>query len=139
MTIEVKIARARMLLGVPYLHLGRDRNGIDCIGLLAYACAVESEKVPVYPADPVNGELERSLADHFGPAVIRGLPSVDELLVGDVLAIQYRGPVRHVAIVGDYWLPGHRFSMIHTDAALGRVVEHALDFKWIRRVCAVYR
>lgn len=132
-----RIERARELIGVPYLHLGRDFNGIDCVGLLVYADEVDLGVVPAYPRDPVNGELEHNLNAYYGEPLIDRTPLLDELAPGDVVALQYKGPIRHVGLVGDH--PAGGVSLIHTDANLGRVTEHRLDAKWLRRIKKVYR
>lgn len=139
MNAAERVARARTFLGAPYLHQGRDANGIDCVGLLAYADEVDVDLIPAYPQDPVNGELETALTAHYGAPLLVGIPTFADLRVGDVVAMQYAGPTRHVALVGDYALAAGHMSLIHTDAMVGRVVEHRLDAKWLRRITRVYR
>lgn len=124
--------------GVPFLHQGRDFNGIDCVGGLCYAFQYEGE-VPAYPRDPVNGELERNLKRAFGPWIMEKPASVEDLRAGDIVSMQYAGPTRHVALVADHpTIPG-QLSLIHTDSRLGRVTEHILDHKWFRRIVKVWR
>lgn len=135
-----RVRRARVLLGVPYLHLGRSVQGLDCVGLLVYADAVPINEVPAnYPPNPLNSELENNLTRYYGEPVVDGVVTLADLQVGDIVAMQYRGPIRHVGIVGNYQFQDHQFSLIHTDSTHGRVVEHALDAKWLRRIRRVYR
>lgn len=145
------IERARELVaaGVPFLHQGRDFNGIDCVGCLVYAFEHPLDDVPGYPRDPYRGELDRQLARIFGTALqeaevtkggecLRRI-NVDELREGDVVSMQYRGPVRHVGIIACHPIyPGH-LSLIHTDAMVGKVTEHLLDDMWVDRIVKVYR
>jgi cell wall-associated NlpC family hydrolase len=122
---------ARSLINVPWLHQGRDAKvGIDCVGLLVLAFEITGP-VPDYGRDPHDGLLERHLREQFGD------PHAADPRVGDVVAMAYSGAVRHVGIVGNYLYGGH--SLIHTDSHLGRVTEHPLDGKWLRRVRGVYR
>lgn len=142
------IERARELVDakVPFLHQGRDFSGIDCVGALVYAFQYEGE-IPAYPRDPVNGELEKSLEHVFGKPLMvidrfNPLTTANELQPKDIISIQYRGPIRHVAIVAEYPdqrnYPGAR-SMIHTDSNVEKVTEHILDRKWLRRIVKVWR
>lgn len=145
MNKENAIERMRELVRarVPFLHQGRDFNGIDCIGALAYALEYK-DPIPTYPRDPVNGELEKELGRILGAPLItvQKYEPIDNYTVLqplDILAMQYRGPIRHVAMaVPHVSIPGV-LSVIHTDSRLGRVTEHILDPKWLRRIVKVWR
>lgn len=136
---DVAIARARELLGVPFLHLGRDSHGIDCVGLLAYAHQQPATALPAYPRDPYSGQLEAGLQAACGEPVALAPVPLAALQVGDVVAMAYGLPIRHVGLVATHpTLPGV-LSLIHTDSTLGEVTEHILDAKWLRRIRKVYR
>lgn len=134
------LARLRQLvaLGVPYVHQGRDLNGIDCIGAWTYAFQYEGE-VPAYPENPVNGELERNLRRVLGEPVLERPESAELLCPLDLLSMQYAGPVRHLAVVVPHISIPRALSIVHTDSRLGRVTEHILDGRWLRRVVRVWR
>lgn len=126
--------RARQYLGVPYRHQGRNPAiGIDCVGLLVLAleddpaAQLDSRS---YSSDPHDGLLEAHLFAAFGSPV-EGEPEP-----GDVVAMTWGGPVRHVAIVGDSEFGP---TLIHTARNIGRVVEHRIDARWRRRIAAIYR
>lgn len=120
---------ARQYLGVPFRHQGRNPAlGIDCIGLLILVCG-GSEHDTTYGREPHDGLLETHLRMAFGNPVSGMRP-------GDVAAIRWAGPVRHVGIVGE--IDG-ALSLIHTSSGVGRVVEHRLDAKWRKRIAGVYR
>lgn len=140
------IERMRELVAAeaPFLHQGRTMQGIDCVGALMHAFQYEGH-VPAYPEDPVNGELERELVRVFGePTLYRAsllspIVVIEDLRPGDVVSMQYRGPVRHVGLLGDYpYAPG-QLSLMHTDAMLKHVTEHRLDHKWLRRIIGAWR
>lgn len=133
------IERARSMLGAPYLHLGRDANGIDCIGLVAYALEYDEKKLPAYTSDPFNGELERNLDAILGApgAVVQGA-TYEDIHIGDVVALAYIKQVRHVALVAQHPTITGVLTLIHTDSTLGMVTEHTLDAKWLRRIRRVY-
>ena len=127
-----QVTRARELLGVPWVHQGRDPvSGIDCVGLLILAFQIHEPYV--YGRHPHGGMIGKKLREHFGEPV-SGAPSV-----GDVLELGFgtNGVGRHVAIVADYAYGG--LSLIHTDSVIGRVVELPLNDLWLRRIRAVYR
>ena len=138
-TPAVAIARARSMLHVPFLHLGRDANGIDCIGLVAYAYGYAADKLPAYPRDPYRNELQQGLNAVLGAPVLVYPVQVGSLRPGDVLAMAFGRPVRHVALVAEHPTLAGALSIIQTDSTLGKVTEHILDAKWLRRVREVYR
>ena len=142
------VERLRELVArqVPFLHQGRSFDGIDCIGSLCYGFDYRGP-VPNYPEDPINGELEGELTKLLGEpllsySAVNRLTDWGPLQSLDILSMQYRGPIRHVAVVVPYidqrQVPGG-LSVVHTDAMLGRVTEHILDAKWLRRVVKVWR
>lgn len=128
---QVEIARS--LLGVPWLHQGRDPTvGIDCICMCALSYEVPLDLIPAdYSRDPHDKLLTRELHRWFGQ------PVSDGPRVGDLIDMAWGRVERHVAIVGDYRYGG--LTIIHTDSILGEVTEHPFDFKWQRRLCHVYR
>lgn len=137
---EDAIRRMRELVAAraPFVHQGRSTTGIDCVGALIHAIDYKG-CVPAYPRDPVNGELERQLTAIFGDPVVVGPVTMGHLKAGDVIAMQYAGPTRHVGMVCDHVsIPG-ALSMIHTDSILGEVTEHIMDDRWLRRVTKVWR
>lgn len=125
---------ARAWLGVPFVHQGRTREGLDCIGLLvmsARGCGLSIHDRTDYPRHPNANLLDRCMAEQLeGPLPASGLNA------GCVVTIDFRGAPRHVAIVGEQ---GGRQTLIHTSYGVGRVIEHGLDQKWLSRIHAVYR
>lgn len=69
----------------------------------------------------------------LGPCLSEGT----DIRPGDAVAMAYGGPIRHCGLVADDIHGG--LSLIHTDSILGRVTEHPLDQKWLRRIRRVYR
>lgn len=131
MTDPIQVARA--LLGVPWRHQGRNPIvGIDCAGLLLLAFDVHTP-TPTYGRNPHSGLLEATMEGLLGAP----LPGVDDLCPGDAVAMAYAGPIRHCGLIAEDIHGG--LSLIHTDSILGRVTEHPLDDKWLRRIRRVYR
>ena len=141
-SVEERIARAREMLETPFLHLGRDHNGIDCVGLLTYAMGYPEALVPVYPRDPFRGALEYQLDAIFGPPCCtagRAGVAPGTVVAGDVVAMAYSLRIRHVAIIAQHPTYPEHLSVIHTDSTVGKVTEHILDDNWLRLIKRVYR
>lgn len=139
-SIDDAIRRMRQLVavGAPFVHQGRSATGIDCVGALIYAIDYQGA-VPAYPQDPVNGELERQLSGIFGQPVATAPVELADMRPGDVIAMQYAGPTRHVGMVCEHASIEGVLSMIHTDSILGKVTEHIIDERWLRRITKVWR
>ena len=126
------IKAARSYLGTPFHHLGRVKGvGVDCVGMVAgvlSSMGVPYVDLPVYSRQPDGFTLEREL-DSCLVAIDR-----HHILPGDVLSFwyQYRNKPCHVGIATD-------IGVIHTNAAIGKVVEHHLDDFWAKRISRVYQ
>lgn len=127
---------ARREKGTPFHHQGRaTRMGIDCIGLLvmvARELGIPHQDETVYGREPSPEELRKGLE-------ASGLVEIDpsDRQLGDVLVfwIKNRERPRHVGIQTDLYGEG----LIHTYADVAKVVEHALDGFWRRRIAWVWR
>lgn len=141
------IERAKWLASqrVPFVHQGRSLHGIDCVGALAWILEY-SDEIPIYPRDPVNGELERELEARLGPPImefsrIQRMREVDLLRIKpcDILSMQYAGPIRHVGfVVPNSAIPG-ALNIVHTDSDVGCTTECLFDEFWTRRIMKVWR
>lgn len=120
---------ARSYLGTKWVHQGRARHGMDCVGLLVLAFGLSD--VADYGRDPHDNRLEGRLRAQFGPPVPK-----ETMRPGDVVAMAFPRVVRHVGIVGDH---PDGLSLIHADSMLKRVTEHRLDGPWLKRIRFVYR
>jgi cell wall-associated NlpC family hydrolase len=137
---EEAIAAARGMVGVPWIHQGRNpKLGIDCVGLMLLAYGMTYD-YRTYSTHPHNGLLEAQLQLAFGVAPRLEYPNfrVVDLRLGDVLAMTYsKGRVvRHVGLVGDYVHGGP--SIIHTDSEIGAVVECRIDDAIFQRIHKVF-
>lgn len=126
---------ARAWLGVPFVHQGRTREGLDCIGLLVKAaegCGLPISDRTDYPRNPSANKLDLCLKEQ-----LRGPLPKSDMRAGDVVSIEFRGAPRHVAIIGEH---DGRLTLIHTSFGVGRVVEHSIGSgNWLPRIHAVYR
>ena len=109
------MARARSFIGVRFRPQGRDREGIDCVGLAAVAIGVGA---------PRDYALRGGCPDRVAALIeAAGLRRVAEGSPGD-LALLQAGPAQlHVAIL----TPG---GFVHADARMRRVVEVPGDPPW---------
>jgi hypothetical protein len=127
LTADNLIAAARSYLGVRFIHQGRERTGLDCVGLVVRAvtdCGGRPRDCRTYRRLPQDETMHRLLAEQLDRA------AVDEARRGDVLALHLRGGYRHCAIVTEVLEPGRAWQIIH--ALVGRgVVEHRLDGVWL--------
>ncbi|MEO1721224.1 MAG: hypothetical protein AAFR84_02335 [Pseudomonadota bacterium] len=122
------VATALAFNGVPFRHGGRDRAGLDCVGL-PIAVARELGAVPKdldaapYPRDPDGTLLARMRAAGLRPRGSR--PAL-----GSVLVFCFPpGPARHVGIV----VSVNPLDVIHADNGRGRVVVLRLGMPGARR------
>ncbi|MGJ7497455.1 NlpC/P60 family protein [Variovorax sp. RT4R15] len=148
------VARARTHIGVPYRHLGRTAQHLDCAGLPWLSYAEEGVALPdlkKYGRTPFDDGLMRAVEDALGAPVWVGsvgrVVSRALLQVGDVVAMRFVKEPHHLAIVGDdAW---HGLSLIHADGTPqagphgrmlpGKVVEHGLTDHFLAMIAAVFR
>ena len=128
------VAAAREYLGVPWRHAGRNRLGVDCVGLLVLAAqaagiAVEDRTAYSRIVDPAA--LSRAIG-----AVCRKLEPGTPYAPADVLVIRYGASAQHVVLVS---ATSPELRIIHAFQTVGRVAEHRLDASWERRVAGHWR
>ena len=97
-TSEAVVREARTWVGVPFRHQGRDRTGVDCVGLpivvLQNLGAVETDfEIRDYPRLPFNGNLEQRIVAHCTP-----LPAP---VPGCLIALKWQRSLAHVALYTD--------------------------------------
>jgi len=114
-------ARACALAGTRFRPQGRHPNqGLDCVGTVAFACGIPSDRVPrdYTLRSQARPEIERRLR-------ALGCRRVDGrvLKLGDI-ALCETGPAQfHLAVITP-------FGFVHADAALRRVVERPCPIPW---------
>ncbi len=132
--------QARIWVGVPYLHQGRARTGIDCLGLLikvAEALALRGRDGQLLTlADRLDYSIWPDVKA-FQSALEQTLEPVTTLKSGLVALFSLCGRAQHVGLLADY--PQGGISLIHAYAPLRCVVEHRLDNAWKRRLCGLYQ
>lgn len=126
------IATAREWVGVPWVHQGRSRTGIDCLGLLivvgqAHGLIGPHERWTQYRRTPSGGELVAALDVRLERSA--------ELEPGCVMLIRGAVEPQHVAFCAGE-------TMIHAWSRAPkrpRVVHHRIDTRWRRLTVGTYR
>lgn len=116
-------------LGIPFQYGGRDRNSLDCYGLLMLLYKeIHNIEIP----DVVSPTVLAEIADQ----VVKEKPKwepLKELEVGCAIVFNIGGYGSHVA----YYLGDGK--MIHTWEGTGGVVIERLAFAWNNRIVGIYK
>ena len=123
------INAARSFVGARFMHQGRMKDAMDCVGLIVVVArehGLELNDRTDYRREPDGTVLEACLDN--------SLRRADSMEPGDVLLFWITAPhlPRHVAI----WTGK---TIIHSYFDVGRVVEHRLSKAWARRIIRPYR
>lgn len=127
------VAAARRMLGVPFQHAGRNKNGVDCVGLLILA----SREAGIFIADDTSYSTVVN-ADYLWRRLLTSCTQIEQADagIGDVVLFKINGSAQHVAMITEV---EPRLSIIHSFQTLGRVVEHEFDRHWLGRVAGYFR
>lgn len=128
---EQIVAAARTYIGVPFLHQGRSRLGVDCRGLvscIAYDLGIADVRIDDYDRQPDERR--------FRTEVRRHLDSIQfaELRPGDMLTFWFGGE-RHFGVVSAI----EPLTIVHADEGVGRVIETPVDQAMLLRVRGCWR
>lgn len=126
------VSKAREWLGVPFLHQGRTRNGVDCIGLaikVAHQLDLTDFDDTRYGRRPSGKRMKRLLRAHCLP-----LP-FSQVEAGDLLHFATDTDPLHVALITR--VDPH--YVIHAAREFGEVVEQRLDAVMLRKLRGCYR
>jgi cell wall-associated NlpC family hydrolase len=118
------VSEARTWVGVPFRHQGRDRNGVDCVGLpivvLQNLGAVPPDfEIRDYPRQPYQGNLEARIVAHCTPLPVP--------VPGCLIALKWQRTLAHVALYTD------TDTLIHALERHARVIEHGFRGLWKSR------
>ena len=118
------VREARTWVGVPFLHQGRQQNGIDCWGvpvvvLRAFNALPEGFDDNNYPRAPLCDQIEERLSQ-FCKRLTEPVP-------GCLIALKFARTVTHVAILTD------TDTLIHALERHEAVVEHGFRGMWRTR------
>lgn len=129
------VEQARTWIGVPFLHQGRTRIGVDCLGLVI-AVGQELGMVDLT-------ELEIKMMSRY-----RRIPRVEEVLPALLVKTLEPGPEVRGAIVHLTWGPGRGYhagilveqgTVVHASSLIGSVQEEKLGEHLSILGCYQYR
>lgn len=131
------VTRARSWIGVRWRHLGRTRNGVDCVGLVLAA----GEGFHDYPDEENYTRLSsgRDMLEHFqrhSSEVPLGPEGLAALADGDILLMRDTAFPQHVGIIASK--EGHS-TLIHASIAHRCVVEERIDDEIRRRAITGFK
>lgn len=136
--VKELIKEARTYLGVPWVHQGRSRKGVDCAGfilLTLWKFGIKANSMVGYSRKPDGVLLEKTMDEQ--PSMHK-LPRGSKLSIGDILLFRIKRHPQHVALVTES--KTSEFGMIHSyNGGQKKVVEHDLADYWKRKIVAVYR
>jgi cell wall-associated NlpC family hydrolase len=128
------VACARTWLGTRWQHQARLKGvACDCAGLVigvAHELGLSAFEFNAYGHIPNGGQLEQLCGEQMTRIQIR------EALPGDVLLMAWSGEPHHLGMMSE--IDG-RSAIIHSYAAVRKVVEHDMDAQWWARVVGAYR
>lgn len=133
--IKDVIKEARTYLGTPWVHQGRTRKGVDCVGFIVLAFAkfnIPIYELKGYSRHPDGVLLRKTMSeqDHF--------KEVYNIQEGDVLLFRIRREPQHVGLVTNSNTAD--FGIIHSyNGGVKKVIEHDLADYWKKRIVAIYR
>ena len=128
------VAAARRWIGTPFHHMGRNRYGLDCAGLIvvvAAECGLLSEvRLPRYGRVPRPHLLVPTMQRY-----LRQVPE-SEVAPGDVLLFRVRQHPQHVAIYSERAGEPH---FVHAYEPIGRTDETRFDARWEAALLSVWK
>lgn len=131
---EAFAAAARSYLRVPFRHYGRNRAGLDCVGLLLLAArdaGIAAEEPAKYERGRRGWDIRAWLRERLDE-----LPRDAETRDGDVLLFADGRFPAHLGVRSTLHLLPH---CIHAHALHGMVVEQPLDHDLARSFRGAYR
>lgn len=115
------IDAARSWVGVPFRHQGRDRSGIDCVGLPIVIC----KDLGVLPAEFDVANYGRLPTGQIIELLQRQCKKLSEPVPGSLVVIAWDKLAAHVAICTGP-------TIVHSYQSVGRVIEHGYRGRWLR-------
>jgi cell wall-associated NlpC family hydrolase len=123
------VEEARRWIGTPFAHQGRNRHGVDCIGLLvvvARELGLSQYDFGGYGRVPDGATILREAATQLEPVPI------PERQPADIFVMRWTREPQHLGFISPR-------GVIHAWARHGGVVEVSLPDAWLRRFVACYR
>jgi hypothetical protein len=142
---QLIVTEARTWIGTGFAHQGRLRKtdthsgGVDCLGLLigiADALRLRDKQGLMIARQDRRDYTRCPDGEHLRAALADALMPVTRLAMGTIALFSLEGNPQHVGIISDYH--GGGYGLVHAYAPARKVVEHALDTCWQRRITALF-
>lgn len=122
-------------IGLAFKEHGRNRDGLDCWGLVRLVLAEQFDfHVPSYASDYTRTSDSDAISRLISREALdwRSIAKGDECL-GDVIVMRMRGQPMHVGLVaGDG-------QMLHVECGVNSALERYTGPRWASRIEAIYR
>jgi len=132
------IAEARSYLGIPWVHQGRTKKGVDCVGFILlsmWSLGIKTEEIKGYSRQP-DGVLLKHIMDNQ-PAM-RPIGKDEKPEKGDIVLFRIRKHPQHVALLTDSNTA--ELGMIHSyNGGQKKVIEHDFADYWRKKAVQYYR
>lgn len=123
------VEEGRQWIGAPYLHQGRSRYGIDCLGLIILTLQKVGMKIPDHCNYPPQYDARQLLE---GCQKYLQQISTANINIGSILLFQVYNQPRHLAIATNR-------GMIHIRGGRSsHVTEVPIPPQWQKRIHSVY-
>ncbi len=116
-------------VGLPYLKLGRSREGVDCLGLFAMLQKTRFDRAIRDPHCTMGEAARRKIAQQHKLS----WETVSTGQEGDALLFTVKGLELHVG----FCLPNNK--MLHIESDTGSLIEDWGVSKWGQRLEGIYR
>lgn len=130
---EELIRAARSMLGAPWVHMGRSRSGMDCLGMIALSmreCGIDLFKLTDVPDRPYGRAADPRLIT----LIQERLTPAPQNTAGALAVFRFYGDryPRHVGLIGEAG------TVIHCNAKHSAVMEHGLRAHWAKWLHSVW-
>lgn len=125
------IKAARGWIGVKFRHQGRNKTGIDCVGLILKVAEDLGYDISMDRTGYVRRSTSVEFLKEFEMYMIWKNPK--DVIPGDVLVFRDNAYPYHTAIVGD---SKQGYTLIHAYANRRRVVEEMYIEEWRKKAVA---
>ncbi|MET0156123.1 MAG: NlpC/P60 family protein [Rickettsiales bacterium] len=137
------VEKAREWIGVPFLHAGRTKKGVDCVGLIVGVARElrlgDKNGEPLERRDEKGyGRSGRAQRLVFALSDALCAVSEKEAKPGDVALFRIGAHAQHVGFLSTLE-EGGASTVIHALENVGKVAEHRLCDSWRKRIVGIYR
>lgn len=130
MTRDEVIVTARSWRGIPFVHQGRTRAGVDCIGLVINVCKEVGFLLPDFDVNGYERIPDGSLFAECDKRLVR----IPAPVYGCIAVMKFDTEPQHIGFIGEH--KGH-LTIIH--ALYPRdVAEHRLTTPWPSRIVGCF-